>query len=132
VIKWEGLTMKKFGRYKSKINITQYAGKLYIDPVYGIEQPLMKINYAVFSSRWDIEEIPEDNILKIIHRDSGDSILLSFNTLKDRINFTKVIYAAKQVKQVGRGMNLEHYANMHVKPKKETLIEKLFSNIRAN
>lgn len=117
--KMEGLGMRRFGRYKSKVSISQYAGKLYIDPVYGIEQPLMKINYAVFSSRWNIEELPEDNILKIIHRDSGDSILLAFNSLKDRINFTKSIYASRTVKQVGKGMNLEDYANLHVKPKKK-------------
>ncbi|HSR17304.1 MAG TPA: hypothetical protein VLM39_04340 [Ignavibacteriaceae bacterium] len=124
--------MKRFGRYKSKVSISQYAGKLYIDPVYGIEQPLMKINYAVFSSRWDIEELPEDYILKIIHRDSGDSIHLAFNSLKDRINFTKLIYASRAVKQVGKGMNLEDYANLHVKPKKEGLIEKIFPGMKEN
>ncbi len=124
--------MRRFGRYKSKVSISQYAGKLYIDPVYGIEQTLMKINYAVFSSRWNIEELPEDNILKIIHRDSGDSILLAFNSLKDRINFTKLIYASRAVKQVGKGMNLEDYANLHVKPKKETLIDKIFPGIKEN
>ncbi|HVO76131.1 MAG TPA: hypothetical protein VMT35_19055 [Ignavibacteriaceae bacterium] len=124
--------MKRFGRYKSKISISQYSGKLYIDPVYGIEQPLMKINYAIFSSRWDIEELPEDNVLKIIHRDSGDSISIAFNSLKDRINFVKLIYASKPVKQIGKGMNLENYANLHLKPKKERLIDRIFTAAKGN
>jgi hypothetical protein len=124
--------MRRFGRYKSKISISQYHGKLYIDPVYGIEQTSIKLNYAIFSSKWDIEELPEDNCLRIIHRDSGDGILLAFNTLKDRINFVKLIYASKPVKQVGQGMNLEDYANMHLKPRAETFFEKIFPGSKQN
>jgi len=128
----EGLGMRRFGRYKSKISISQFAGKLYIDPVYGIEQPSVKINYTIFSSKCDIEELPEDNSLRIIHRGSGDSILLSFNTLKDRINFAKSIYASKPVKQRGQGMDLEGYANIHLKPVKETFLGKLFPDSKHN
>lgn len=124
--------MRRFGRYKSKISISEFEGKLYIDPVYGIDQPSMKIDYAIFSSEWDIEEIPEDYGLKIIHRDTGDSILLSFSSLKDRINFAKLIYTSKPVKQRGKGMNLEEYANMHLKPQKEHFLEKIFPYSRRN
>lgn len=110
------MSKKRFGRYKSNIDISSYAGKLYADPEYGKEKPNIKINYAVFSSKWDIEEIAEDNILKIIHRDSGDSLSISFDNLIDRINFAKNIYASKPVKQIGKGMDLESFANMNIKP----------------
>ena len=111
------------------ISLNKYAGKLYIDPVYGIEQPHMKINYAIFSSQWDIEEIEEDNILRIIHRDSGDSISLSFSNIMDRIEFVKNIYSSGPVKQVGKGMNLEQFANLNIKPREENLIDKIKSRL---
>lgn len=107
------------------ISLTKYAGKIYEDPVYGKEQPRVKINYAVFSSKWDIEEIDEDNILRIIHRDSGDSISLSFSNIMDRIEFAKNIYASRYVKQVGTGMNLEQYANLNLKPRQDNILNKI-------
>jgi hypothetical protein len=110
------MSKRKFGRYKSDINIKDYAGKIYIDQQYGTPVPDIKINYVIFSSKWDIEEIPEDNILKIIHRLSGDSISISFRNLSDRIAFVKNIYTSKPVKQIGKGMNLEQFANLNLKP----------------
>lgn len=111
------------------INLKKYAGKLYVDPVYGKDQPHMEINYAIFSSKWDIEEIEEDNILKIIHRDSGDSISLSFSNIINRFEFVKNIYANGYVRQVGRGMNLEQFANLNLKPKQDNLIDKIKSRL---
>ena len=122
--------MNNFHNYKSKINISRYSGKLYVDQKYGMEQASVTINYSVFSNKWDIEEVNEDNMLRIIHRNSGDSILLAFNSLKDRINFTKSIYASKWVNQLGQGMNLEEYANMNLKPREETIVDKLFSRLQ--
>lgn len=110
---------------KFNISLTKFAGKMYEDPVYSKEQPRVKINYAIFSSKWDIEEIEEDNILRIIHRDSGDSISLSFSNIMDRIEFAKNIYASGYVKQVGKGMNLEQFANLNLKPRQENLIDKI-------
>ncbi|HSD63332.1 MAG TPA: hypothetical protein VLB50_06015 [Ignavibacteriaceae bacterium] len=107
------------------ISLTKYAGKIYVDPIYGKEQPSVKINYAIFSSKWDIEEIEEDNILRIIHRDSGDSISLSFSNIMDRIEFVKNIYASGYVKQIGKGMNLEQFANLNLKPRQENIIDKI-------
>jgi hypothetical protein len=107
------------------ISLSEYAGKLYEDPVYGKEQARVKINYAVFSSKWDIEEIEEDNILRIIHRNSGDSISLSFSNLMDRIEFVKNIYASGHVKQIGKGMNLEQYANLNLKPRQENFLGRM-------
>lgn len=103
--------------------------RIYIDPKYGTELASVTINYSLFSNKWDIEEVNEDNILRIIYHDSGDSISLAFNSLKDRINFTKSIYASKCVIQIGQGMNLEEYANMNLKPKVETIIDKIFTHL---
>ena len=103
--------------YRSDISLSTYTNKLYIDPVFGEHQPQATINYAVFSSQWDIEDVGEDNILKIIHRESGDSISLSFKSFKDKVEFARGIYATNPVKQVGKGLNLEHLANKNIKPK---------------
>jgi len=110
--------MKERSNYYSSINLKAYAHKLYIDPEYSSELPEIKMNYAIFSSKWDIEEVSEDNILRIIHRDSGDSISISFQNVTDKINFVRNIHASNPVKQVGRGMNLEQFANLNLKPKK--------------
>jgi len=115
--------------YISTININKYSGKLYVDPVYGKELPKVKIHYAIFSSKWDIEEVPEDNILRIIHHDSGDSISISFENIMDRIEFVKNIYASKPVKQIGKGMNLEQYANLNIKPREENFFDKIKSRL---
>ncbi len=103
-------------QYRSKISINRYANKLYVDPYYGIDRGSSTVNYSVFSSKWDIEDIREENTLKIIHRNSGDSISLSFNTAADKINFIKNIYANHPVKQKGGGFELERMANSHLKP----------------
>ncbi len=115
--------------YCSSINISKYSGKLYVDPVYGKELPKVKIQYAIFSSQWDIEEVAEDNILRIIHHDTGDSISISFDNIMDRIEFVKNIYSSKPVKQIGKGMNLEQYANLNLKPREENLFDKIRSRL---
>ncbi len=108
--------MKTEELYKSNVSLNSYKNKLYIDPQYGLDHHSSSVNYAVFSSEWDIEDVREDYILKIIHRVSGDTISLSFATLKDKINFVKNIYAARPIKQIGNGMELEKLANGHLKP----------------
>jgi hypothetical protein len=115
--------------YKSDISLETYSNKLYIDPQYGEYQPQATINYAVFSSNWDIEDIGEDNILKIIHRDSGDSISLSFKSFKDKVEFAKGIYANNPVKQIGQGLDLEELANGNLKPRPETAINDLLKKV---
>jgi len=123
------MNSRKKPKKRIGIDLKQYDGKLYVDPVYGKELPQVRINYAVFSSNWDIEEIEEDNILRIIHRNTGDSISLSFSNVIDRIEFVKNIYASKPVKQVGSGMNLERYANLNLKPKPDRIFDKIISRL---
>ncbi len=118
----------QFKNYRSNISIKSFENKLYIDPQYGAEESRSTINYAIFSSKWDIEEIGEDNQIKIIHRESGDSITLAFNSRYDKIQFVKNIYASRPIKQIGRGMNLEQYANLHLKPKLESFVDKVLKN----
>ena len=72
-----------------EISISHYAYKVYEDPLFGIPLAKAAVNYSVFLGKWNIEEVNEDNILKIIQRESRDSISLSFNTLKDKIEFVK-------------------------------------------
>jgi|SRR5690554_832715 len=121
--------MEVTNKYKSNISLKSFSNKLYIDPQYGEPQPQATINYAIFSSKWDIEDVGEDNILKIIHRESGDSISLSFKSFKDKVEFAKGIYANQPVKQIGNGINLEAFANGNLKPKPETLIDDLLKKV---
>ena len=119
-----------------EISINQFSNKIYEDPLYRIPLPKAAVNYSIFSSKWDIEEVNEDNILKIIHRESGDSISLSFNTLKDKIEFVKNIYASQHVNQVGKGIDLEKLANSNIKPKTDsnlnTVIKKVINNFKSS
>ncbi len=121
--------MKSEEMYKSNLSLSTYKNKLYIDPQYGLDHHSSSVNYAVFSSEWDIEDVREDYTIKIIHRTSGDTISLSFSTLKDKINFVKNIYAARPIKQVGNGMELEKIANGHLKPSESRSITGLLNKI---
>jgi hypothetical protein len=99
---------------RSDISIGEFANKLYIDNQYGELQPRSIINYASLTGRWDIENINEDNSIKIIHRDTGNNIVLSFNSFGDKITFIKSIYSDKPLKQVGVGFNLEMLTKSNV------------------
>ncbi len=121
--------MKTEDLYKSSVNLNTYKNKLYIDPQYGLDHHSSSVSYAVFSSEWDIEDVREDYIVKIIHRASGDTISLSFNTLKDKINFVKNIYAARPIKQIGNGMELEKMANSHLKPSESKSLTSILNKI---
>jgi len=105
---------KQPNAYKSDISIIEYNYKLYVDPQYGDEQNPSVINYAVMSNNWFIEDIREDHIIKIIHKQTRDSISLSFNSFKDKMAFASNIYSANPIKQIGKGHDLENLANMHI------------------
>ncbi len=121
--------MKTEELYKSNVSLNTYKNKLYIDPQYGLDHNSSSVNYTVFSSGWDIEDVREDYIVKIIHRTSGDTISLSFSSLKDKINFVKNIYAARPVKQIGNGMELEKLANSHIKPSESKTLTGILNKI---
>ncbi len=121
--------MKTEELYKSNVNLNTFKNKLYIDPQYGLDHHSSSVNYAVFSSEWDIEDVREDYTVKIIHRTSGDTISLSFSTLRDKINFVTNIYAARPIKQIGNGMELEKLANSHLKPSESKSITGLLNKI---
>ena len=105
---------KQLNTYKSDISIREYCYKLYVDPQYGEEQTPSVINYAILSNKWLIEDVSEDNTIKIIHKQTGDSISLSFNSFKDKLAFASNIYSSGTISQVGKGHNIENLANMHL------------------
>jgi hypothetical protein len=115
--------------YKSNVSLNRYKDKLYVDPQYGLDHHSSSVNYAVFSGEWDIEDVREEYVVKMIHRTSGDTVSLSFASLKDKLNFTKNIYAAKPIKQVGNGMELEKLANSNIKPAASKSLAGLLSKI---
>jgi hypothetical protein len=105
---------KQLNAYRSDISVREYDYKLYVDPQYGEELNPSVINYAVLSSKWSIEDVHEDHTIKIIHKQTQDSISLSFNSFKDKLAFAANIYSSAPVKQVGKGHDLESIANLHI------------------
>jgi hypothetical protein len=97
------------GNIKNKISISQYANKIYIDPFYGIPMSKAAVNYSIFSSKWDIEEVNEDNI-----------------------EFVKNIYANKTIKQIGTNNHLEKLANRNIKPQKDNYLNSVLKRIINN
>ena len=96
---------------KSNISLREYANKLYVDNQYSELQNQSMLNFVSLTGKWDIEDIGEDYSIKIIQRDTGNYILLSFNSFMDKVTFLKSIYTDKPVKQVGVGFGLEMLAN---------------------
>jgi hypothetical protein len=103
----------EFDKNETEISLKEYENKLYIDPQFGNEQNSSTVNYAVFSNKWNIEDVKEDYSVKIVHP-TGDSIILSFNTFKDKIAFVQNIYSSHHVKQTGTGHDLESLANLNL------------------
>ncbi len=103
----------EFDKNKTDISLKEYENKLYIDPQYGNEHFSSTINYAVFTSKWNIEDVKEDHGVKIVHP-NGDSIVLSFNTFKDKLAFVQNIYSSQHIVQTGKGHDLESLANLNL------------------
>lgn len=97
-----------------EISLEDYRNKLYIDPEFGEEQYSSTVNYAVFTNRWKIEDVKENHSVRIVHPGSGDSIVLSFNSFKDKLAFIQNIYSSCYIEQIGRGHNLESLANLNL------------------
>ena len=104
----------EFDKNKTEISLKEYENKLYIDPQFGNEQYNSTVNYAIFTNQWNIEDVKEDYSVKIVHPRSGDSIILSFSTFKDKLAFVQNIYSSQHIKQTGRGHNLESLANLNL------------------
>ncbi|HVO75354.1 MAG TPA: hypothetical protein VMT35_15095 [Ignavibacteriaceae bacterium] len=104
----------EFDKNETGISLKEFDKKLYIDPQFGVEKYSSTLNYAVFTSCWNIEDVKEDYSIKIVHPESGDSILLSFNSFKDKLAFAQSIYSSQQIKQIGKGHDLESLANLNI------------------
>jgi len=103
--------MKIENEYKSNIDLQEFDGKLYIDPLYGEFKPKSVVNYSTLTGKWDIEDVSEENGIKIIQRETGDNIVLSFDSYADKVAFAKILYPIKPVEQIGPGFNLKMYIN---------------------
>lgn len=99
---------------KSDIDLQEFANKLYVDPLYSKTEERSAVNYATLSGRWDIEDVKEENSLKIIHRASGDSIVISFDSFTDKVRFARMLYSGEPLRQIGVGFNLERYINRNI------------------
>lgn len=96
-------------RYGGIGEIRRVRGKLYEDSEF---KPLhtSKIEDVTIKGKWDMElNDDSDNafILRLVHRTSGDSVVLTFPSTIDRRQFAESIVSLGDVKQVTPGMDLE-------------------------
>ena len=90
-------------------DVREFRGKLYEDVKF---KPLhtTKFEDVTLKGRWDMELTDDSEatfILGLVHRDSGDSIILTFPSPLERKRFAESIVCLGHVQQVTPGMNLE-------------------------
>ncbi len=111
---------------KPRLSVNSKGEKILVfdDPLYSKEKRSI-INYSEFTGKWDFEIIddadssdPEKCSVKLIPKKEFSEITLTFKSMKDRVEFMSSIYSDNELKQRGRGMNLEHMANHDVLNKK--------------
>lgn len=93
--------------------------KVFEDPLYSREKRSV-VNYSVFRGRWEFENLDEIDgdenncAVKFYPVKDESSFIITFKTIKDRIEFFDSIYSDSEMKQRGGGMNLEKLANSRV------------------
>ena len=93
--------------------------KVFEDPLYSREKR-STINYSVFRGKWEFENLDEIDgdeencAVRFYPVKDNSSFIITFKTVKDRIEFFDSIYSDREMKQRGGGMNLEKLANSRV------------------
>lgn len=90
------------------------------DPLHSKENRSV-VNYSIFRGRWEFENIDdldeadhEKCAVKFTPLKDSSSLIITFKSLKDRVEFMDSIYSDNEMKQVGGGMSFEHLANSKV------------------
>lgn len=93
--------------------------KVFEDPLYSRERRSV-VNYSIFRGKWEFENIDEIDgeeencAVRFTPTKDESSFIITFKTIKDRIEFFDSIYSDNEMKQRGGGMNLEKLANSRV------------------
>lgn len=90
------------------------------DPLHSRENRSI-VNYSIFRGKWEFEnldDLDEEDIEKCAVQftplKDASSIIITFKSLKDRVEFMDSIYSDNEMKQIGGGMRLENLANSKI------------------
>lgn len=90
------------------------------DPLHSKENRSV-VNYSIFRGKWEFENIDdldeEDHekcAVQFTPQKESSSIIITFKSLKDRVEFMDSIYSDNEMKQMGSGMRLENLANSKI------------------
>ncbi len=90
------------------------------DPLHSKENRSV-VNYSIFRGKWEFENIDdldeadqEKCAVKFTPLKDSSSFIITFKSLKDRVEFMDSIYSDNEMKQIGGGMRLEDLANSKV------------------
>ncbi|NWF90005.1 MAG: hypothetical protein HXY50_11160 [Ignavibacteriaceae bacterium] len=90
------------------------------DPLHSKENRSI-VNYSIFRGKWEFENIDdldegdhEKCAVQFTPLKDGSSLIITFKSLKDRVEFMDSIYSDNEMKQIGGGMRLENLANSKI------------------
>jgi hypothetical protein len=90
------------------------------DPLHSKENRSV-VNYSIFRGKWEFESIDELDeedqekcAVQFTPLKDSSSIIITFKSLKDRVEFMDSIYSDNEMKQIGGGMSLENLANSKI------------------
>ena len=90
------------------------------DPLHSKENRSI-VNYSIFRGKWEFENIDDldegDNekcAVQFTPTKDSSSIIITFKSQKDRVEFMDSIYSDNEMKQMGSGMRFEKLANSKI------------------
>jgi len=90
------------------------------DPLHSKENRSV-VNYSIFRGKWEFESIDdldeedqEKCAIQFTPLKDSSSMIITFKSLKDRVEFMDSIYSDNELKQIGGGMRLENLANSKI------------------
>lgn len=90
------------------------------DPLHSKENR-STVNYSIFRGKWEFENIDELDegdqekcAVQFTPLKDSSSMIITFKSLKDRVEFMDSIYSDNEMKQIGGGMRLENLANSKI------------------
>lgn len=90
------------------------------DPLHSKENRSV-VNYSIFRGKWEFENIDdldeadhEKCAVKFTPLKDNSSFIITFKSIKDRVEFMDSIYSDNEMEQIGGGMRLEDIANSKV------------------
>jgi hypothetical protein len=93
--------------------------KVFEDPLFSREKR-STVSYSIFRGKWEFENLDEIDgdeencAVKFYPVKDESSFIITFKSVKDRVEFFDSIYSDREMKQRGSGMNLETLANSRV------------------